>query len=661
MRSMFALATRSAVFACSVLHLAAALFGQNAADTASSLLIRPGENLTVSGIPEIPLALADTVRRYTEARSASAPDWHPSERSLLILTRFANANQVHRVRMPLGARYQLTFFNEPVGSPMYEPKSGAYFLFTKDTGGNEFAQIYRDNLVTGELALLTDGGRSQNGNWQWNHAQDRIAYASTSRNGTDRDVWIMDPSAPQSNRLLIQCSGGGWSVQDWSPDDRHLLVMEFLSVNKSVLYLANVETSQLEMLTDRESEVAYGGAAFSADGRSIYLTSDAQGEFQQLGLLDLETRKTTWLTGEIPWSVTGFELSHDGKQIAFTTNEAGISRTYLLDTATGKKRRVSGLPEGVASLGTWRSDDSEFAISVSSARSASDIYSVDRDSLQTTRWTESEMGGLTPEELSEPQLVTWKSFDDRTISGFLYRPARRFTGKRPLIINIHGGPEGQSRPDFLGRLNYFLNELGCAIVFPNVRGSVGYGKSFTKLDNGLRRLDAVRDIGALLDWIATQDDIDSQRIMVTGGSYGGYMTLACAVEYNDRIACSLDVVGISHFGTFLRNTESYRRDLRRAEYGDERSPEMAEFFEKSAPLNNAHRITKPLFVVQGGNDPRVPRSEAEQMVARIQANGSPVWYLMAKDEGHGFRKKNNADFQFYATVEFVKKYLLGQQ
>jgi dipeptidyl aminopeptidase/acylaminoacyl peptidase len=319
------------------------------------------------------------------------------------------------------------------------------------------------------------------------------------------------------------------------------------------------------------------------------------------------------------------------------------------------------LPEGVASLGTWRSDDSEFAISVSSARSASDIYSVDRDSLQTTRWTESEMGGLTPEELSEPQLVTWKSFDDRTISGFLYRPARRFTGKRPLIINIHGGPEGQSRPDFLGRLNYFLNELGCAIVFPNVRGSVGYGKSFTKLDNGLRRLDAVRDIGALLDWIATQDDIDSQRIMVTGGSYGGYMTLACAVEYNDRIACSLDVVGISHFGTFLRNTESYRRDLRRAEYGDERSPEMAEFFEKSAPLNNAHRITKPLFVVQGGNDPRVPRSEAEQMVARIQANGSPVWYLMAKDEGHGFRKKNNADFQFYATVEFVKKYLLGQQ
>jgi dipeptidyl aminopeptidase/acylaminoacyl peptidase len=271
------------------------------------------------------------------------------------------------------------------------------------------------------------------------------------------------------------------------------------------------------------------------------------------------------------------------------------------------------------------------------------------------------MGGLTPEELSEPQLVTWKSFDDRTISGFLYRPARRFTGKRPLIINIHGGPEGQSRPDFLGRLNYFLNELGCAIVFPNVRGSVGYGKSFTKLDNGLRRLDAVRDIGALLDWIATQDDIDSQRIMVTGGSYGGYMTLACAVEYNDRIACSLDVVGISHFGTFLRNTESYRRDLRRAEYGDERSPEMAEFFEKSAPLNNAHRITKPLFVVQGGNDPRVPRSEAEQMVARIQANGSPVWYLMAKDEGHGFRKKNNADFQFYATVEFVKKYLLGQQ
>ncbi|MHB8863928.1 MAG: S9 family peptidase [Pirellulaceae bacterium] len=649
------------LFACGGLGLGAISWGQDPASAGPAAIIRPGENLTVVGIPEIPVSLADSVRRYTEARAASVMDWHPTLRSMLISTRFANSAQVHRVQMPLGARYQLTFFNEPVGFAQYEPSCGSYFLFTRDTGGNEFAQIYRYDMATAESTLLTDGGRSQNGRWMWNHAKNRIAYTSTSRNGADRDVWVMDPTDPHSNRMLIECSGGGWAVCDWSPDDTRLLLIEYLSVNKSVLYLADISTSHREPLTDRDADVSYGDAVFSADGRGVYLTSDAEGEFQQLGRMDLETRQTTWLSHTIPWDVESIELSHGGEQLAFTANEAGVSQTFVMDTSTHKIRKVEGLPAGVASLGPWRTDDSEFAITISSARSSSDIYSVNGQSLQATRWTESEMGGLVSSDLSEPELVQWKSFDDRMISGFLYRPPQRFTGKRPVMVNIHGGPEGQARPTFLGRNNFFLNELGCAIVYPNVRGSVGYGKSFTKLDNGFLRFDAVRDVGALLDWIGTQDDLDSQRIMIAGGSYGGYMTLACAVEYNDRIACSLDVVGISHFGTFLKNTESYRRDLRRVEYGDERVPEMAAFFEKIAPLNNAHKIAKPLFVVQGGNDPRVPLSEAEQIVTKVQENGTPVWYLMANDEGHGFRKKNNADFQFYATVEFVKKYLLPEK
>ena len=274
-------------------------------------------------------------------------------------------------------------------------------------------------------------------------------------------------------------------------------------------------------------------------------------------------------------------------------------------------------------------------------------------------WTASELGGLVGSELSEPALVRWKSFDGREITGFYYRPPARFTGKRPVIVNIHGGPEGQSRPGFLGRNNYFLNELGVAVIYPNVRGSTGYGKSFVKLDNGVRREDSVKDIGALLDWIATQPDLDAAKVMVTGGSYGGYMTLAVATMYNDRICCSLDVVGISNFNTFLQNTEAYRRDLRRVEYGDERTPEIHDFFERTAPLNNAGKINRPLFVVQGGNDPRVPHTEAEQMVARVKRNGSPVWYLMAKDEGHGFRKKGNADYQFYLTTGFVRRFLLN--
>jgi len=632
--------------------------GPNKTATAPSV-IRPGDNLKTDGLPEVPSELADSVRLYTEARGASMFSWHPNERGMLISTRFANSNQVHRVSMPGGARYQLTFFNEPVGSASYPPNDDSYFLYTRDVGGNEFAQLYRFDLDTGKSTLLSDGGRSQNGGWVWDRSKSMICYASTRRNGADRDIWGLNPKDPTSNRILFELKGGGWSAQDWSENNVHVLIRETLSINKSNLYLGEIAHGRLRPITPQDDEVSYGEAAFSADGRAIYVTTDRGSEFQQLSKMDLETGKLDPITSDIPWDVENWGLSEDRKQIALVVNRAGISDLYVYDTTTGMRRRVEKLPTGVISLGPWRNDNSEFAITITSAQSSSDVYSIRADSLEVTRWTESEMGGLKPESLAVPKLIEWKSFDNTSISGFLYEPPSSFAGPRPVIINIHGGPEGQSRPNFLGRSNYFINELGCAIIYPNVRGSVGYGKSFTKLDNGFKRLDSVKDIGSLLEWIGNDSRFDKNRIMITGGSYGGYMTLACAVEYDAKIACSLDVVGISHFGTFLKNTESYRRDLRRVEYGDERNPDMAEFFEKMAPLNNAQKITKPLFVVQGGNDPRVPLSEADQIVAKVKVNKGPVWYLMATDEGHGFRKKNNADYQFYATILFIKKHLLG--
>jgi dipeptidyl aminopeptidase/acylaminoacyl peptidase len=561
--------------------------------------------------------------------------------------------------MPGGARYQVTFYQEPVGSAEYLPNDPNSFLFTRDSGGNEFAQLFRFDLPSGTATLLTDGGRSQNGGWVWDRTKTKIIYTSTRRNGADRDLWLMDPKDPASNRLVFELTGGGWSVTDWSPDNQQVLIQETLSVNQSNLYIGDVATGKLRPITDPKEQVSYDAPRFTRDGKGIWVGSDREGEFSQLVRIDLDTRATESITKEFDWDVEASQLSEDRSRIAFSINRNGISEVYIYDVESKGKRKVEGLPVGIASIGPWHPARDEFAVTVASARSASDVYSVDVKTLSVERWTESELGGISPDSLSLPQLIEWKSFDGRVISGFLYQPSSKFSGPRPVIINIHGGPEGQSRPNFLARNNYFINELGCAIIFPNIRGSTGYGKSFTKLDNGLQRLDSVRDIGALLDWIGEDKRFDPKRIMVTGGSYGGYMTLACAVEYNDRIACALDIVGISHFGTFLKNTESYRRDLRRVEYGDERVAEVAEFFERIAPLNNAKRITKPLFVVQGGNDPRVPLSEADQIVERVKSNGGGVWYLMASDEGHGFRKKNNADFQFYATTLFVKKYLLG--
>jgi dipeptidyl aminopeptidase/acylaminoacyl peptidase len=357
--------------------------------------------------------------------------------------------------------------------------------------------------------------------------------------------------------------------------------------------------------------------------------------------------------------VQSFHLSPDGKTVAFETNEDGTSVLRLLDVASGREKPGPKLPLGVLSGLEWHPDGTVLGFTLSSARSPADAYSYTPATAKLERWTESETGGLNAAAFSEPELVRWKTFDGASISGFLYNPPASFSGKRPVIIDVHGGPEGQSRPGFQGRSNYWPNELGVARLLPNVRGSTGFGKTFLKMDNGILREDPVKDIGALLDWIRTRPDLDPDRVMITGGSYGGFMTLASATRFDDRLRCSLSVVGVSNYVTFLERTEAYRRDLRRAEYGDERDPKMREFLERIAPVNNVQKITKPLFVVQGKNDPRVPWTESEQMVAALKKDGRPVWYLLAKDEGHGFAKRKNQDFQLYASVAFVKQYLLN--
>jgi len=345
--------------------------------------------------------------------------------------------------------------------------------------------------------------------------------------------------------------------------------------------------------------------------------------------------------------------------LAFVSNENGMSKLYLLEVATQKYQPVSGIPSGLIEGYNWTANSKSMGLTLSTFNASSDVFEYVLATKKLIRWTESELGGMDISGMQEPELITWNSFDGKQISGYLYKASSKFEGKRPVIISIHGGPEGQSRPGFQGRLNYYLNELGISIIYPNVRGSTGYGKTFVDLDNGYNREESVVDIGALLDWISKQSGLDKDRVMVMGGSYGGYMSLAVSVLYADKIRCAIDVVGISNFNTFLKNTEAYRRDLRRVEYGDERDPKMAEFFEKISPLNNANQIKKPLFIVQGGNDPRVPASEAVQMKDKIKENGGTVWFLMAKDEGHGFRKKSNIDYQFYATIEFIKKYLIN--
>jgi len=622
-------------------------------------LVQPNENLITENIAPIPKDLVQQVKKYSETRGASLASIHPLQEEIIITTRFGSTNQLHRVNQAMGARKQITFFDEPVNGGDYEPTKGDYLIYSRDAGGNEFGQLYKLDLKTLQSTLLTDGGRSQNGGVTWKNDGSGFYFSSTKRNGGDRDIYFMNPNDPQSVKLILEVKGGGWGISDISDDGKQLLVGEYVSANESHLWLLDTETGKNSEITNRTDKgVVQADASFSKNQSEIWYTTDRDNEFQRLATFNLQTKKINYVTSAIPWNVESYVLTEDKSKLVFMTNEGGLHKLYLMDTASKQYKPIPNLPIGLFSGMRFTKDGKSLFFSQSTSDSSSDVYKLEVKTGKIVRWTESELGEMQKENMSKPKLIEWNSFDGMKISGFYYPAAAKFTGKRPVMINIHGGPEGQSLASFLGSNNYYTSEMGVALIFPNVRGSSGFGKTYIAKDNGFLREDSVKDIGTLLDWIAQQPELDKDRIMIMGGSYGGYMTLATAFHFADRIRCSVDVVGISNFNTFLKNTEEYRRDLRRVEYGDEREPKMAEFLEKISPLNNTDKIKKPMFIIQGTNDPRVPVTEATQMRDKLKAQGNVVWYLEAKDEGHGFRKKANIDYQRLAVIRYMEEYLL---
>ncbi len=621
-------------------------------------------NLVIENIPQIPQELVEKMYQYQSTRSAGYVDWLPNGDGMLIATRFSETAQIHHVKKPGGARTQITFFPEPIGGAAVCPdKNQNGFLYLKDIGGNEYAQIYYFNLSDGSYKLLTDG-KSLNGGIIWSHKGDKFVFTSTKRNGRDYDIYTTDLESYQNPKMILS-KGGSWGVTDWSPDDTKLIVGNYISVNESYLYILDISSGELTQINPSAEKISYSGGTWNKDGKGIYFLSDENNEFKKLKYYDLNSKKITELTTEINWDVAGYSLSHKGDKLFFTVNDDGIYKLYLMDTKTKKYSLVPGMPVGTIGSLAFTEDDNQVALTINTPQNPGDVYSLNMKDFSLTRWTYSEVGGLNTSNFVVPELIHYTTFDmvdgkPREIPAFIYKPKNK-KGPFPVLIDIHGGPEGQYIPGFSSEIQYRVVELGIAIICPNVRGSTGYGKSYLAMDNGFKREESVQDIGKLLDWIAAQPDLDAKKVGVIGGSYGGYMVLASMTNFNDRLACGIDIVGISNFVTFLENTSEYRRDLRRVEYGDERDPAMREYLLKIAPTNNAPKITKPMFVIQGLNDPRVPASEAEQIVSIIRKNGGNVWYLLAKDEGHGFRKKSNRDYYGWSIVMFLQKYLLQNQ
>lgn len=611
--------------------------------------------LSAQDMPPVPQALADRARPYLEARGAGFAGWDPTARAVLISTRFGNVAQLHRVAQPMGARTQLSFEAEPVFG-RYAPRVGDVIVVRKDRGGDEYFQLYA--LKDGRLTRLTDGkSRNQAGAWSRDGAL--LGFSSTMRNGVDSDLYVINPRDPASVRMVYRSDGGGWALLAFSPGKQIAYVADYHSVQHVDLYRLDLESADMRRIGRPSVRAAHGALRVAPDG-AVWVTSDRDSDFLQLGMLDEITGNFTPLTRE-SWDVGAFDISPDGKTIAYIVNEGGTDRMRIMDVASGAVRSVDALPAGQiggVEFAPW----GEIGFSLSSATSASDVWSLDPATMHLTRWTKSETGGLDPEINAEPQILATTSFDGLEVSGILYLPdPAKFPGPRPLLISVHGGPEGQSRAGFQGRNNFYLNELGIGIFLPNVRGSTGYGKVFVSLDNGpFKREDAVRDLAALIDAVGAHQQVDASKIGVTGGSYGGYMCYAAAVQMKDKITATQCTVAISNFVSFLENTNPYRQDLRRVEYGDERVPEHRAKLIEISPLTRANEIEQPMFIITGANDPRVPQSEADQMIAAIRANGGEPWHLVAADEGHGFRKKANADYAFLAQLMFWQQHLLGE-
>jgi dipeptidyl aminopeptidase/acylaminoacyl peptidase len=607
----------------------------------------------LEGVPELSPDIEAAITPYLEARRVRVASVTIDGSRMLVLTRESGSTQVYSLTQPLGPLEQLTFGHEPVVQATWVPGRLDSLIFRRDQDGNEDHQIYRRDLVT-DLAtateqLLTDGS-SRHGPFRLSNAAGAplLAFTGNGRAEPDFDVYL---STLEAAPMLAVVRDGQWLVLGWANDGQHLLLRRFWSVEQSMIYLADLDDGSVEPLVEDLERASFLDARFNSRGELDVLTDLGQ-EFVALhtrGLDGVWQRQTPELTAD----VESFARLADGA-LAYAINDGGLSRLFIAEL-DGSVRELP-LPHAPVLSGLRAAGPRRLAFTLTSALLPPDAYMLDVDQSELARWTASSPGGETL-DFVEPELERAPSHDGLEIPLIVYRP--RGEGPFPVLLWMHGGPEEQSRPEFNPVIQYFVGR-GIAIVAPNVRGSDGYGRHYRGLDDGRLRSGAIEDVGAILDWLEARPEFDGTRVGIYGVSYGGFMVLASLASYPDRFVAGCDVVGIANLVTFLEQTSGYRQDLRRPEYGDEREPEMREFLQQISPLTHVDRIEAPLFVAHGANDPRVPVSEAEQIVAAMRAREQEVWYMLAPTEGHGFRQRINRDTFYVAMAMFFERYLLHE-
>ncbi len=623
--------------------------------------LAPPADVIHDGIPPVPASLSSETNPYRTVPGSSLIGWDPEKPQMIVSGWVFGIKGASRVGAP--GEPPVLFLKLPdwYRDISLDPR-GKFIIYVKPIDDNFQDQVYRYDIDTRETTLLSDG-KSKNKYPIFSHTGNLLAYSSNRRDGQDMDIYVTDPLDPKSTRMLAKVEGEDWAVFDWSPDDTEVILSDWRSTVESYLWIIDIKSGARTLLTPQSGkEKVFNGsyAYFDKDGKGIYFVTDRGSEFRRLAYLDLATRHCRILTDYIHWDIDEFALSPDGKMLAFVSDEEGVGRLRLMDTASYREVQVPEMPAGVVSGLQWHRNLPYLGFKFSSTKSPEDVYSLNTPTMKLERWTTAH-NPVNTEKFREPELIKWESFDGRMISGYLYRPPESFTGKRPVIVSIHGGPTSQFRPIYLNDDNYYINALGIARIYPNARGSTGYGKTFMKLDDGPLRINVTKDIGALLDWIAKDPKLDPERVMVQGGSSGGYYALSVAEMYPTRVSAIASYSALTDLVTFVQRSSQNDQNGWRREFGDERDRKTVELLEKIAPVNSADKLVRPSFIAVGGNDLMTSVPETERIVGVLKQKGIPVWYLLAKNEGHTFRNPWIYQYKFNAEVLFVKKYLIGEQ
>ncbi len=636
--------------------LAAPLLAAGAAWSAPAVV---RGNLVLDGIPESSSEAADKIDKldaYLSARQAR-PEGFTPKGQILITTRFGEVDELHLVDQAQGARRQMTFVREPVthGAFSPDPNRNAFF-YSADSGGEQNSQLYYQHVGEATARRLTDG-KSINGGALWSASGREIVFSTMARDTGIGDIDIIDPDSGALPRLAAGGDGADWSVLDWSADDRKLLLRRHVSAYEDYLYALDLGTGQKREVDPSAAKGAIPSAKFSRDGTGVYFVSNRDGDYARLRFVNLFTAEKNDLSGRVDADVEQLALSKDGRYLAYVTDEGGADKLNLVDLRAHQDLVVPSLPlRGVVDSLGFDADSRRLVFGLTAANHPRDAYVLDVASNRLEPWTVSEAGPLDQTRFVVPRLAQFPTFDradgkSRELPLYVYEPAN--PGPHPVLIVLHDGPDARFRPAFDPWIQYVVNELGFAVLAPNVRGSSGYGKSFGALARGALREDAIKDVGALLVWLALDSRFDKTHVVVSGTGYGGYMALAALVNYGERLRGAVAMAPITDFIGFVSGTAPESRGAAREEFGDERDTDTRMFLRRISPLSNADRITRPVLLAHGKNDRRVPIAQSDQLVNRLRARNQTVWYLKALDEGDSFARWQNREAYYRAFAEFL--------